>query len=202
MSDRAEIEQLAALVGIEARYTDTFGNIHKVSDETLLALIAVLGLPPDPTLARQELGARQRQAPLGVGPVHFIHSEATNPELVLQLPNGCREIVWACRLESGEQRSGVLAMTSVREQAAVPLPAGLPPGYHQLDLEAGSVTARLSLIVASARCYLPAELEPRARNWGLSCQLYGLRSAANWAMGDFSDLAKLACAAASNTAVT
>src|SRR6516225_4321235 len=70
VSDRAEIEQLAALVGIEARYTDTFGNIHKVSDETLLALIAVLGLPPDPTLARQELGARQRQAPLGVGPVH------------------------------------------------------------------------------------------------------------------------------------
>jgi 4-alpha-glucanotransferase len=202
MSDRAAIEQLARLVGIEAHYTDTFGHPHDVSDETLLALISAFGLPPNPAVARRELAERQRQAPLGLGPVHFVDAEATHPELVAHFPDDCREIVWACRLESGEERSGRLTAASAGERAAVPLPAGLPPGYHQLDLEAGSVTARLNLIVAPAHCYLPAELGPGARNWGLTCQLYGLRSIANWAIGDFTDLAKLACAAGSYAAVT
>ena len=82
----------------------------------------------------------------------------------------------------------------------MPLPEGLPLGYHQLDLEAAGITARLSLIVAPARCHLPGALGPGARSWGLTCQLYGLRSARNWGMGDFTDLAALASAAGSCTA--
>ncbi|MBV8132827.1 MAG: 4-alpha-glucanotransferase [Alphaproteobacteria bacterium] len=202
MSDRAAIEQLARLVDIETHYTDTFGQSHKVSDETLLALIGAFGLPADPAAARRELAERQRRAPFGLRPVHLVDAEAAHPELVLRLPNGCREILWTCRLESGEERSGRLAATSVGARFAMPLPARLPLGYHQLNLEDGNVTARLSLIVAPARCYLPAELRPGARNWGLTCQLYGLRSACNWGIGDFTDLAELACAAGSHAAVT
>jgi 4-alpha-glucanotransferase len=202
MSDRAAIEQLARLVGIEAHYTDTFGHSHEVSDETLLALIGTFGLPPDPAVAGREVAEPQRRAPLGLGSVHLVYAEAAHPELALRLPDGCREIFWAYRLESGEERSGRLAAAPVGARSAMPLPAGLPPGYHQLDLEAGSVTARLTLIVAPAHCHLPAELGPGARNWGLTCQLYGLRSTSNWAMGDFTDLARLACAAGSYAAVT
>jgi len=204
MSDRAAIEQLARIVGIEVHYTDTFGHSHKVSDETLRALIATFGLPPDPAVARRELADRQRRAPLGLGPVHLVDAEAAHPELALNVPHGCREISWVCRLESGEERSGRLAAASGREaeRVAVALPAGLPLGYHRLDLEAGGVAARLGLVVVPACCHLPAELGPGARNWGLTCQLYGLRSTRNWAMGDFTDLARLACAAGSYAAVT
>src|SRR5499427_6853708 len=77
----------------------------------------------------------------------------------------------------------------------LPLPAGLPLGYHRLQLEAGNISARINLIIAPDRCYLPAELGTGARSWGLSCQLYGLRSGHNWGIGDFSDLATLARAA-------
>src|SRR5262245_26745064 len=42
-----------------------------------------------------------------------------------------------------------------------------------------------------ARCYLPPWLE-HERVWGISCQLYSLRSARNLGIGDFADLAKLA----------
>jgi 4-alpha-glucanotransferase len=84
----------------------------------------------------------------------------------------------------------------------MPLPAGLPIGYHQLDLEAGGVMAQLGLIVAPARCHLPVELGPGARSWGLTCQLYGLRSARNWGMGDFTDLAMFARTTGSCAAVT
>lgn len=52
MNDRAAIEQLARLVGIEAHYTDTFGRSHQASDETLLALIGALVFQP----TRQSLG--------------------------------------------------------------------------------------------------------------------------------------------------
>ncbi len=41
------------------------------------------------------------------------------------------------------------------------------------------------------RCHLPAWLE-ESRAWGLTCQLYGLRSERNLGMGDFEDLARLA----------
>jgi len=77
------------------------------------------------------------------------------------------------------------------------LPEGLPLGYHRLDLDAAGVTARLSLIVAPDCCHLPPQLGPNSRQWGLSCQLYGLRSADNWGSGDFSDLGQLARGAGS-----
>ena len=204
MNDRAAIEQLARLVGIEAHYTDTFGRSHQASDETLLALIGAFGLPADPAVARHELAERQRRAPLGLGPVHFVDAEAAHPGLVLHLPNGCREISWMIRLESGEERSGRLAAASGEEaqRIALALPAGLPLGHHRLDLDAGGVAARLGLVVAPAGCHLPAELGRSTPSWGLTCQLYGLRSASNWAMGDFTDLARLVCAAGSCAAAT
>ncbi len=40
------------------------------------------------------------------------------------------------------------------------------------------------------RCYMPAWLE-NGRAWGITCQLYGLRSERNCGIGDFEDLARL-----------
>lgn len=39
-------------------------------------------------------------------------------------------------------------------------------------------------------CHLPSFLE-QSRVWGITCQLYGLRSRRNWGIGDFEDLAQL-----------
>jgi len=196
MSNRAAIVHLARLIGVEAHYTDAFGETREVSDETLLALIGAFDLPSDPVRARRELEEQQLATPFGLCAAHLIHAEEKRPDLALRLPAGCREIQWKCRLENGEESSGGVVRRK-GEPFAMRLPPDLPLGYHELELDAAGVTARTNLIAAPDRCYLPAELGPGARSWGLSCQLYGLRSERNWGMGDFTDLAALARAVGS-----
>ncbi len=202
MSSRAALLQLAGLIGVEARYTDALGQTREVSDDTLLALTAAFGLPSDPVRARRQIEEQQRSLPLGLEAAHLVHVEDQHPELVLRLPPGCRNFSWSCRLADGDERSGrvMVDANSSEERFAMALPSGLPLGYHRLEVEAGGITARTDLIVAPDRCYLPAELGPGSRSWGLSCQLYGLRSERNWGIGDFTDLASLARAAGGSTA--
>jgi 4-alpha-glucanotransferase len=64
------------------------------------------------------------------------------------------------------------------------LPADLPLGYHELHGSGQS----LPLVVAPWRCYRPATL----RVWGWAIQLYAVRSAQSWGMGDLTDLRDLA----------
>lgn len=65
------------------------------------------------------------------------------------------------------------------------VPPNLPLGYHDLcPLDGGPV---VRLIVSPQRCFLPEGL----RTWGWAVQLYALRSAASWGIGDLDDLARL-----------
>lgn len=66
----------------------------------------------------------------------------------------------------------------LEEGGEVELPAALPLGYHRL----GDRT----VIVA------PRRLAPVPRAWGWMLQLYAMRSAESWGMGDYGDLATLA----------
>jgi 4-alpha-glucanotransferase len=197
MSSRAALLQLAGLIGVEARYTDALGQTREVPDDTLLALTTAFGLPSDPICARRQLEEQQRFLPLGLEPAHLVHAEVDRPEVLLRLPPGCRRVFWSCHLADGEQRSGHVTVdaNSSLERFTIALPSGLPLGYHRLEVQAEGINARADLIVAPDRCHLPAGLGPGSRSWGLSCQLYGLRSDRNWGIGDFTDLATLARAA-------
>ena len=52
-------------------------------------------------------------------------------------------------------------------------------------------SAACTLIAAPAQAYLPPLLKSGGRLWGLATQLFALRSARNWGIGDFTDLAEL-----------
>lgn len=62
----------------------------------------------------------------------------------------------------------------------------LEPGYY--DHTFGG--ERTTLIAVPPHAYVPQELESCAR-WGIAAQLYSLRSAHNWGIGDFGDLARM-----------
>ena len=67
-------------------------------------------------------------------------------------------------------------------------PADLPVGSYRLHLtDASSFTEEAPLIVASPRAF-DGDFD---RCWLLAVQLYGVRSARNWGIGDFTDLAGL-----------
>jgi 4-alpha-glucanotransferase len=191
--EHAALLQFAGMLGIEARYTDALGVTRQVSDETLVALISAFGFPSDPYEASRELKRQQESLPLGLRAAHVVRGEDRNPRVALRLPAGCRQLAWRCYLEAGGIRSGRIRAdgTSNGLRFAMPLPGGLPLGYHRLEVEAGNTTAHADLIVAPERCHLPAALGPGHRSWGLSCQLYGLRSDRNWGIGDFGDLSVL-----------
>lgn len=61
------------------------------------------------------------------------------------------------------------------------LPADLPLGWHRLATDEQEVT----VIVA------PARMPEVPRTWGWMLQLYALRSAESWGMGDYGDLAEM-----------
>jgi 4-alpha-glucanotransferase len=83
------------------------------------------------------------------------------------------------RLEDGSERP-----------VAAALPADLPLGYHTLAHSGGE----LPVIVTPARIAAPPH------TWGWMIQLYALRSAGSWGMGDLGDLAAFTRRAAADGA--
>lgn len=76
------------------------------------------------------------------------------------------------------------------------LPATLASGYYLLQ----TAEAARMVIVAPVRCWLPDGLRTGERWWGITAQMYALRSERNWGIGDFTDLGLLAACAASHGA--
>jgi len=77
-------------------------------------------------------------------------------------------------------------------EVALPMPRTLPAGYHVLTVESeGAGVVRrdsMTVVVVPEQCYRhPAVMDFR-RTWGVTIQLYGLRSKRNWGIGDFRDL--------------
>ena len=112
---------------------------------------------------RAAMGADDRDAPPPPPPLRFVEG-GTGPPLART-----SDVV----LEDGTTLSGVTA-----------LPPDLPYGYHEIVPLDGGDTVRL--VVTPRRCRLPE------RAWGWAAQLYALRSAASWGMGDLGDLRELA----------
>ncbi len=67
----------------------------------------------------------------------------------------------------------------------------LPIGYHRLKVYLtvdGHKTAETQLVVVPPQAHTPDWVVQGKRPWGVIIQLYTLRSARNWGIGDFSDL--------------
>lgn len=213
--------RLAEAAGITPAYWDAGGTHRVVPETTLRTLLVALGrldasdadaAAIDAALERERLAPWRRALP----PVRVLYeAEPATVALVVaeeRLGVPCR---WSIRTEDGDVHDGESvpdALEPVRDDAvderveldgrvlrrlSLPLPA-LPLGYHALELRGAlgeDDVATAHLVVAPRTCHgatASGEADTDARVWGLALQLYAVRSARNWGIGDFTDLARAA----------
>jgi 4-alpha-glucanotransferase len=208
------LDGLAARCGIATEYYDNWGRRHQTSEQTKRAVLASMGYAVEQpealraaVIAWDDASWRQPCAPVLVRRIDQpLGSWSFSVPVEEAAAQGLR-IAWEILDESGRlQQKGEAGpglapaetrMLDGRHHAryAVPLPPGLDCGYYDVVAHAGTaageVRGSLRLIVTPSRCYLPPSLHERARIWGLSLQLYALRSSRNWGVGDFGDLAEI-----------
>ena len=203
MSD-SPLDRLCDLSGIASDYTDIWGKVHHTSDATRIALLKAMGVIEDEVgvdaalLLREERSWRRALAPVAV-----LRDDALpyQWEICCDARAAAVPHRWRLTLEGGEVRSGEVTPQSLpraaerevdgvlRVRFTLEWHEQLPAGYHSFALErAGDADATLTLIVAPARCYESPELAAGGRVWGPALQLYAVRSARNWGIGDFTDL--------------
>jgi 4-alpha-glucanotransferase len=197
------LELLAERYGIEKSFKDALGIVQFTAPATRLALLAAMGAEAaDEKAAAVALDSLEREEwARALDPVHVAYK--TDPlNVPITYPNDTARIRWHLRFESGDERRGEADFAAlgllgqraidghIRERRLLPLPEPIPFGYHQLTLEPG--TAVLQLIVTPGQCWLPPQVERGQKIWGVAAQLYLLKSAHNWGIGDFTDLRELA----------
>ncbi|TCH98424.1 malto-oligosyltrehalose trehalohydrolase [Roseococcus sp. SYP-B2431] len=199
--EESSLDRLALRMGIEPEFRNAHGEMVRPTAEAKTGLLTAMGLDvTDDAAARAELDRLDLDAWLQTLPaVVVLGPEESGAALVL--PATATIVQWRLTLEDGAERQGRtdFASLDLLESARVEgldlqrrklsLPDGLPWGYHRLNLEPGG--ASTLLIVTPGRCWLPAASERGERLWGVAAQLYLLRSAGNWGIGDFSDLRRL-----------
>ena len=194
------IEDLARRCGIVDSYVDARGQQRETSIATKSALLAAMGLDPDASAAGSfdELERREWLSPL---PPVAVHRRRGPPVVVVALPAGTLYVDWHVTLENGRELRGRVEAMSLETLEArtfdgvtyarrrLILPGRFPFGYHTLRVQPGG--GCMTLILAPTKCWLPRPLESGAHLWGLTAQLYLLRSQENWGIGDFGDLRRL-----------
>ena len=188
--------RLAEAYGIETAFRDARGQNVVVSEATLRRLLEAMNVRSDTdlkiatALESVEQAARSEALP----PVVVARLDGDRCWIDVAPPPGVQQIAWRATLEDGAERTGFGDITAPSHATNQALRAdrsrltlrGLPLGYHRLSLPA--LQADTVLIVVPAGCWLPADFNEEAGRWGISVQLYLLRSAGNWGIGDFADL--------------
>jgi 4-alpha-glucanotransferase len=204
--DTTSIEKLARLRGIGDAYHDYRGELKFFSLETKLAILRAMGCGVDDpaTLARTLSEAEAARWRRFLPPVAAARGERIGIEINVSARDFGSSIVWSVLLEDGTRRAGATSTADCAEiwrgefegswitRRRFDLPFALPPGYHELEAALAGRAAEHCLLIASPlQCYEPAPIIGGRRLWGVTVQLYTLRSQDNWGIGDFGDLRRL-----------
>ena len=196
------LADLARRHGISTSFSDVWGEVRHASEDSLRRLLRAMGVDP-------RAAAEPPASPLP--PVRVLYDDEARWIVKIAAPTALRAapLQWQIETEHGELRQGEFVPDSLPcedGESLLCLEQVLPAGYHQLRLlnamdGSSAPLARCLLIVAPRRAYLPQSLAADdtgpGRVWGLSVQLYSLRSERNWGIGDFTDLLELVESAAS-----
>ena len=196
MTDR--LRDLAELYGISTEFRDWKGQQRHISDEIICAVLAAFDVDTSSEDAieaayqakieqpwRQMIEATTVAIEGSEWIVHMhvdhgadahmrVHTEAGRVIDLVQVDNFNPPRMVGNRLVG---------------EASFRIPPDVEAGYHTIEAISQSVSCHGHLIVAPQR--LDVERYHRGRCWGYAAQLYSVRSAHSWGIGDFADLADL-----------
>jgi 4-alpha-glucanotransferase len=198
--------ELARRFGIATDYDDWSGRRVGVTETTLVAVLAALGVAAGTELQRSAaLTAHDRAYWSRPLPATILGRAGTQTSFWVHVTHGHPAEVWL-QLEDGTVRTGIRQVDNFAApfdldgrsigEASFVLPGDLPLGYHRVHLRSGDEEASAALIVTPGWLGLPERLGGR-RAWGLATQLYSVRSRQSWGVGDLTDLTDLAVWSAS-----
>nr|WP_321825569.1 4-alpha-glucanotransferase [Alteromonas macleodii] len=201
------LQQLVEMRGIETQYVDAWGKPATIAESSKAKLLNTLGYD---TSSDEKIQSQITQdiKSVWLSPLNPVQVVRNTQEinlavrLPIELVNDDHTLTVTC--ENGDvlthqftpvdQEMTTMAHIDDVEfhEYVLTLPLDLPLGYHDVALSADDDEfARSRLIVAPEACYTPKEIREGKKIWGLSVQLYCVRSEKNWGIGDFSDLALL-----------
>ena len=188
----ADLARLAEAYGVAVRYEDSRRRQVRVSPDTLVAVLAALGVDASThrsVRAGLERATSQRRA---LPPTVVVRSGGP---MVVEVRAGAGAEVWV-ETDGGERRMPRRAATEEGSTAtdlppaAYELPHDVPLGYHRVHVRDGERRETALLVVTPDRLDLASVLGDR-RVWGFMLQLYSVRSRDSWGLGDLHDLASV-----------
>lgn len=202
--------RLAELYGVETSHYDGMGRFQQASTASLLTVLKSLGAPLDglneANHAWRECRQKLWQRPCA--PVHVIwdhkpasvnvnipvHRLAALLDCRLVLENGSQQC-WTCQPKDLPVVQASTVEGTQFKTLRLDLPAGLPHGYHNLQLFFLSSNPALSTFT-SFRCQTlliaaPSRAYRSKRAWGGFLPLYALQSDHNLGSGDLTGLGEL-----------
>ena len=205
MGDMTELApslvELARRFGIATWYADWSGRHAPVSEATLVAVFAALGVAAGTEQDRNRALATHLKSHWARQlPATIVGRAGEQTRFWVHVTHGFPAEVWL-QLEDGTVRGGVQQVENFTPpfdldgrwvgEASFVLPSDLPLGYHRVHLRSREFQTSCALIVTPDWLGLPERLSAR-RAWGLAAQLYSVRSRQSWGVGDLTDLADLA----------
>lgn len=203
-AERPGLRMLADRLGIQSSYVDQTGeSLRLTSDATRERLLAAMGYDASTEEAVHEAlrALRRAERRQWIAPVRVVRQRSRSlAQVDVRVPSVESETAgWTLTLRTeegtvhrwaGETRGG----RSHRARLALPI---VPPlGYHDLTVSfaAGGTehSATQRLIVVPSRCTPPEARMRGHRGFGITANLYTVRSQGNWGAGDFADLGAIA----------
>lgn len=199
MISQAVLYQVAERAKLARHYINASGQETQVSDDAISRILSALGydMTDDASLLKS---ADKKEKKRVLDPVLVTQNDREPIAIDLHLGVSARvsEFGWKVNTEQGQLLEGYVQSQVVRDERkeggplVFQLPS-LPWGYHSLSITRKRRRSpyTMTLIVTPSSCYQQVPLQQGKKVWGVSVQLYTLRSHYNWGIGDFGDLKQL-----------
>lgn len=198
------VRELVNYKGIGSDFIDAWGKPAKIAVKNQIKLLQAMGydMRDESSLQHQLHDEATSEWLQGLNPVHVFR---TNNDICIpirvSIADATAEHTLKITTESGAEHKikflpsegSLVASQAVEDieyqQYLVAVDKVFTEGYHQLSLTKGRKNVAASrLIIAPESCFIPGDIASGKKMWGLSVQLYCLKSERNWGIGDFSDL--------------